>query len=152
MRRRARRDDRGATTVEAALVIPVALLLFIGIMIFGLRMVYSGLAEHAASTALREATIREGGDYLTQADLAAKVEQMRAVELLGSPSCSDFTEADCSPVELNTAVDGPKHQGTAITVTVHYEVPVLKTVVQLWPFGGFERLATVERTVEGRLE
>lgn len=148
MRRQARRDDRGATTVEAALVIPVALLLFIGILIFGLRMVYSGLAEHVASTALREATIREGGDYLTQADLAAKVEQMRAVELLGSPSCSE----PCSSVELNTAVDGPKHQGTAITVTVHYEVPVLKTVVQLWPFGGFERLATVERTVEGRLE
>lgn len=147
-RLRERRGDTGAVVVETALVIPVLLMLLIGIMVFGLRMVYAGVAENAASKALRMATIPVGSAYPSEAAVRAAVEGLDSVQLLGAPSCPASAAPGCRGVEVSTG----SQQGAPVTVTVRYHVPVLRTVVGLWPFGTLDRLASIERTAEGRLE
>lgn len=150
MRRRLarRRGDQGAVVVETALVIPVLLMLIIALMIFGLRMVYAGVAENAASKALRTATIQVNSAYPSEAAIRTMVEGLRSVDLLGDPACGAGASPTCKGVELTTG----SQQGAPVTVTIRYDVPVLRTVTRLWPFSDLSSLSRIERTAEGRLE
>jgi Flp pilus assembly protein TadG len=140
------RGDTGATAVEVALVLPVLLLLLGGVLAFGLHLTYSALAGHTAEVALRKATLRTSTGYPTAAQVDASVRAMPLTNLLGDPS---------APVELTVvSTTGRQRQGDRVTVTVSYDVPALRAAAGavFGLRGVFERLATIERTVDGRLE
>lgn len=140
------RGDSGATAVEVALVLPILLLLLGGVLSLGLHMTYSALAGHTAEVALRKATIRTSTGYPTQAQVDSSVRAMPLTDVLGDPS---------EPVSLQVvSPTGRQRQGDRVTVTVAYDVPALRAAAGA-VYGlrtVFERLATIERTVQGRLE
>ena len=146
MRRRSR-DDRGATAVEFALVVPLALLLIGSIVTFALHMTYSALADHAARVALKKAVIRTSAGYPTEAQVRQTAADLFAAGLLGSPTDLDMTRGG------GTA---PVGQGDTVTIRVTYDLPAVRSAAGLVPFAGLRDrlvdLATVSRTAEGRAE
>lgn len=144
MTRRLRGDD-GATAVEVALVLPLLLMLLGGILVFGLRMTYGALATHTAEVGLRDATLRTSAGYPSESDVRDGVEAMAITDLLGDPD---------SVTLAVTSTTTRKRQGDRVTVTVAYDVPAVRAAAGIVPFlsSTLESLATIEQTVDGRLE
>lgn len=146
---RRRRDDEGSTAIETALTLQVTLMLLGGIFVFGLHMVYSGLAEHAARVGLRQATLQSSSGYATEAQVLAKVKALYPVQVMGDPTSLVLTAA--AP-----AGDPTAGQGDTVTVTVTYHVPGLAKAVELLPDSGlrdaFASFANITRRATGRKE
>lgn len=147
MRRFRRRGDEGAAALEFALVVPVFLVFVGGMLALGLRMAYSGIAEHAAREGLRTATVKTtAGGYASQNDVQNKVDSVFSGLL---------NTVDPVTVAVNQA--GPiKRQGDEVRVTVHYRIGAVSAAARIMPFGlgrgALENLADVTTTAEGRLE
>lgn len=146
------RGDRGATAVEFAIVLPIALLLIATVLLFALRMTYAALADHAARVGLKKATIRTSQGYPSDAAVRTTVDGLFAADLLGTPT--SFT------VTRTLLADSRPGQGDPIRVQVAYTVPGFSAasvlVPELGPFKGLraslQDLGTVTRTADGRSE
>lgn len=139
------RGDRGATAVEFALVVPVALLLIGSILVFALHMTYAALADHAARVALKKAVIRTSAGYPTDAQVRQTTDDLFPNGLLGDPTSVTVVREDDTVA-----------QGDTVHVTVVYRVPAIRTAVGLVPFAdlrdSLRKLATVTRVADGRSE
>jgi len=146
-------SDRGTTSVEFAIVLPVLLTLIGGVMVFALAMVYSGLAEHAARIGLRTALIRTSAGYASAADVRTTVNAALS-GVMPNPSNNDSTLLVRDLVDVANSTVGA--QGDRVTVRVDYEIPVVSSALSLIPDDGLRTkmagLATITRTAEGRLE
>jgi Flp pilus assembly protein TadG len=143
------RGDRGATSVEFALMLPVALLLIGSIVVLALHMTYAALADHAARVGLKKAVIRTSAGYPTDAAVRTTVDGLFGSDLLGGPQSLTVTRQDGIPA-----------QGDTVRVTVVYQVPAVSKAAALVPDApifdgvraGMERLAVIRRVAEGRSE
>lgn len=140
------RDDRGATAVETAIVLPVTLALLAGVFVFGLHMAYAGIADHAARVGLRTASVRTGRTYASQTDVENKIKGLAPSSFMGNPTS----------VVLSSVNPGTPGQGDEVSVSVTYDVPGLVSAINLLPtkdlrdaFAGF---AVITRTASGRKE
>lgn len=118
---RHRRDDTGATAVEFAFVFPIALALLAVVLTFGLRTLYSGLAEHAARVVARSATLQGPNGYPTDAAIQARLMGFYDSALIADPQS----------VLVQRPGTGPQGQGRQITITITYDVPVVGDVGRL---------------------
>lgn len=139
------RGDTGATAVEFALVVPVALLLMGSILVFALHMTYAALADHAARVGLKKAVLRTSQGYPSEGAVRTTVDDLFANSLLGDPTSLQVERQD-----------GTVAQGDTVKVTVVYTVPAVRTASGLVPFAGLReslrKLATVTRVADGRAE
>lgn len=144
MRRRLR-GDSGATAVEFALVVPVALLLLGSILVFALHMTYAALADHAARVGLKKAVIRTSQGYPSDAAVRTTVDNLFANSLLGDPTSLTVERQDDRVA-----------QGDTVRVTVVYTVPAVRRATGLVPFDGLRdslrQLAVITRVADGRAE
>jgi len=145
-------SDRGTTSVEFAIVLPVLLTLIGGVMVLALAMVYSGLAEHAARIGLREAVIRTSGGYPEEARVREFVDKSLGTFMPAPLNNRPLLVRDPGDVAKSVR----KIQGDRITVRVEYEIPVVSSALGLIPDAGLRAkmadLATITRTAKGRLE
>lgn len=116
-----RRNDVGATAIELALVLPVALTLIVVVLYLGMYFFYAATAEHVARAVGRDASIPSHHVYPSQSD-EMTVAENAAWGLKMKPTAISLT-----PVP---AVG----EGNALTVTVTYRLPGLAKVGQLLPF------------------
>lgn len=106
-------DRRGQAMVELAIVLPILLLLIMGIIDFG-RIYHGYLAVTTAA--------REGARQAAIGATDAEVEQMAV-------AAAAPLEATALTVQVSPGESG-RYPGTAITVEVHYSLPVLTPIVQ----------------------
>lgn len=130
-----RRDDTGATAIELALVLPVAITLIFVALYVGMYYFYAASAEHVARVVGRDASIPTHHVYPSEAD-----EQTVAENAAGYLR-PHLTGVSLTPVP---AVG----EGNALTVTVSYTLPGLAKVGSLLPFlphpsGDLSRSVTV---------
>lgn len=104
-----RRDEKGATAVEFAIVFPLALL-FIGVLLFlGLRGLAAAVANDAARDGARYASMRSSNNapFPSDSDIASYVADEETPSWLPAPT-----------VVVTSDGDGG---GSQVTVTVTYE-------------------------------
>lgn len=144
--------DRGATAVEFALVVPVALMLIGTIFVFAMYMTYAALADHAARIGLDRAVIRTSVGYATEGEVKTTVDALFPNDLLGDPTDVKLTRQTIPA----SRASGKIAQGDTIRVLVRYNVPVVQTASGIIPFDGLraklKALGTVSRVAEGRAE
>ena len=124
-------SEAGHTSVEFALVAPVALALVIAALFLVLHGYYSAVADHGARDTARFAAIRtSAGGYPDDAAIAAKAAKLH--NLLGTPLSvvvsrrSGATGATtCVP-----AAHAPNGcgEGDTVTVTIVYPTPAIGTL------------------------
>lgn len=155
---RRRRGDDGATTVETALVLPVALVLLAGVLLFALRATYTALADHAVAVGLRTATLRGTTTYVDDVTgLQSRYPNQARVAsvtggllggLLGPPSTVQLTVRSVRTSQT-------KQQGDEVSLTLTYDLPAVQAAARLVPFAGDSLatgLGTVTASASGRLE
>ncbi|MCU1693560.1 MAG: hypothetical protein JWM64_2651 [Frankiales bacterium] len=124
------RRDRGATTVEAALVLPLALALLGGILLFGLRLTYAALADHAAAVGLRTATLRGTTSYLD--DVTGNTSRYPNKAKVTTSVTGLFGGVLGSPTSVALGVPSvTKKQGVAVQLTLTYDVPAVHAAADL---------------------
>lgn len=136
-------DQRGAATVELALVLPIFLAVVAMVMVTGFRMVYAGLAEHGARTVAREAGIR------TTISPSSPYPDSSASSRLtlcgkGAPPVAGVTynaATDCSIVKTPD-VSTPA-EGDIVEVTLTYRVTLIQTLVGWLPANVVNGLSVV---------
>ena len=146
----ARRDESGATAVEFALVLTLVVSLFGMLLLLGLRLVYAGLADHAAQVALRTAAVRTHSGYPSDRQVKAAVDDLYPNGLIVDPMTVAVTPSSQSVRSVSNT-----HQGETVTVTVTYDVPALTAVVSLANVigvPGLGDLSVITRTATGRFE
>lgn len=101
-------DERGAETLEFALVSPALFLLLLGV-VYGLVAVASQVTlGHAASVGVRYASVLESGSYPTEADVARKVES--STPFFAPGACTSTVTGDSlpyAPITLDVACRMP---------------------------------------------
>ena len=141
------REDRGSTAVETALVLPVALTILAGTLVFALHLVYAGLAEHAARSGLHRATVHSVGGFADTATIKQHVDDLFPAALLGKPKLLEIT---------TTSPAATPGQGDLVQISVTYVVPGISTASDLLPNAALKNtlrsLATITRTASGRRE
>lgn len=136
-------DERGATAVELAIILPLVLL-FVGLLLFGgFYALYASTADHAASEAARYASIRQGNSssapYPTEAEVAAMV---NADVLPGFVPDAEI---------LLTSLSEDPNEGDRVTVTIHLEdLPVLSIASGFLSAVGLDGFDDITRTASGR--
>jgi len=166
------RSEAGAVAVEFALVFPLAVLMLAFISALGLNVFWSALAENAARSAARYASVPNTAGHWPKGD--ATVDSMQSVSsqaagayggLLGTPvsvvgsNChargtGDETNCDPSTLALSAGFQC-QHTGDLLTVRVGYHVPGLtglQGLVNVLPGLDVTGLATVTHTVRVRCE
>lgn len=145
--------QRGAVSLEFALVFPVAMLLLGGIIYLGLYATYSGLAEHGVRQAARFGGIKSlaSGTYPTDAEvrtIGAKVDP-----LLGTPlSVAVSRTAGAGTSALPCVVSGAGRRcgdGDVITVTATYDAGALSAIAAV---PGLPGSGTITRSATARFE
>jgi len=172
MRRAIARRDDGAVAVEFALVFPLATLMLAFLAAVGLNVFWSALAENAARSAARYASVPNTAGHWPKGD--ATVDTMQSVSslaagayngILGTPTsvvgsnCHDRgtgDESNCDPSSLAMSAGFQcQHTGDLLTVQVAYHVPGLnglQGLVNALPGVDVTGLATVTHTVRVRCE
>lgn len=135
------RSERGAATVEMALVIPL-IIVIVGIMLFGgLYALYANTIDHAASDAARFASIREGptnsAPYPSDDDVLSEVNN----ELLPG-----FVPDASVVVDSAAAAEGER---VTVTVTVS-NLPVLDVAASFLSAFGVDAFNDITRTASAR--
>lgn len=109
-----RKDERGQSMVETALLLPVLLLLLVGIIDFG-RLIYSYAHLHMAA----QETVRLGG--LNKSDQAITGFAHQYVQL-GDPT---KLQVDITPSDL------VRHSGEYVTVTLQYPFTLYTPLISM---------------------
>lgn len=141
--RRLRLGEGGATAVEFALLVP-ALMLFIGLLLFGgLYALYANTIDHAASEAARYASIRQGNSSSSPYPDQTGIEDEVNAEVLPG-FVPDAT------VTLTSASDVP-NEGDRVTVTVTVtDLPVLSVASRFLSVVGLSGFDDITRTASAR--
>lgn len=148
------RRQRGAVSLEFALVFPVALALLGMIIYLGLYATYSGLAEHGVRKAARFASIRSlaSGEYPTTTAIQTVGAKVDA--LLGTPLTVQVKgrggPGPLGTIECFLSGAGRRcRDGDIVTVTATYDAGALTAIGAALPFvpGG-----TITRTATARFE
>lgn len=138
-----RRDERGATAVEFAIILPLVIL-FVGLLLFGgFYALYASTADHAASEAARYASIRQGNSnsapYPTAAEIAERVN--------GDVLPGFVPDAE---VSLTTLSEVP-NEGDRVTVTIRLvDLPVLNVASKFLSAVGLTGFDDITRTASER--
>jgi Flp pilus assembly protein TadG len=117
------RSQTGAELVEFALVLPILLLVFGGIVDFGLLLQRQQVITNAAREGARLAVL----PGYTAADVQARVTQF-VREGLNNPSLTPSTTCTQVPVSPGT---GPSFQGAQVSVTLADRFLILGPIVSL---------------------
>ena len=153
-----RSDDSGAVAVEFSILVPIAML-FIGFLIaLGLRTLWAGLADDAARSLARYASIRtSSGNYPSRPAVITKSGTLLG-GILGTPTVS-LTQAQTGALSYNqdSSTTTGVGEGDVLTVTVTYDVPgisILADWVKRIPLIGFDLtgFTTVTETSSARRE
>lgn len=130
------RGDRGATALELALLAPLLLTIVGGLLVFGLRSFYGGVADYSAKEAARHASIPDGtrtadGRRAYPSEAAVGAAAASAVPgILGAPSAVEVCPPTCTPACSSCS----SREGQPVAVTVTWDVPVLTAALSLVPF------------------
>lgn len=137
------RSERGATTVEFAIILPLVIL-FVGLLLFGgFYALYASTADHAAAEAARYASIRQGtsnsAPYPTEAEVAEKVN--------GDVLPGFVPDANVSVTTLSAV----PNEGDRVTVTIRLEnLPVLGVASSFLSAVGLSGFDDITRTASER--
>lgn len=137
--------ERGAALVEAAMVIPILVLLILGVVDFGLMVNRGTLINNAAREGAREAIfgspendietrVRDAASSLDQSDITVTV------------TCAAPDGTPCPGVSY----DDEWAPGDSVIVTVDYEYHYITPITSLLGLGSTQDLtADVEMRIEG---
>src|SRR4051794_37986983 len=134
------RDDSGATAVEFAIVLPIAIT-FIGVALYaGMYFFYAATAGHVARIVARDASIPSHGVYPSTAD------ELRVAHDAVTHDGAEALLPD--PTSIRLTPQPAVGEGNELTVTVTYQLPGLSTVGRILPFlphpsGTLQRSVTV---------
>ena len=140
---RMRRDERGATAVEFALILVPLLVVIFGLVQYGLYFYSAQSASNTANTAVRQLAV---GNCQNSSTLQTFVDkQLGAAETGNATVTRTYVNADGTsptpPEPANVTIGG--------TVTLTISVPTLN---MHFPFVPFLSNSTVQRTVQARVE
>ena len=134
--RHRRRPERGGALVEAALVLPLLLMLALGAVDFGFMINRDTLINNAAREGAREGMF--GGDA---AAIEARVRDVAAVleqsDLTVTVTCEQPDGSACPGVDYDTE----RQAGGAVIVTVDYDYHFITPLVGLIGVGPTEQLS-----------
>lgn len=165
--RRNQAAQGGAVTVEFALVIPLAILFLGFVLALGLRALWGGLAEDAARSLVRYASIRNAaGTYPTRPEIVTRsgtvlggvlgTPTLTLLEVVRASNGSDNVQTgQFATDDVNAAPT--EGSGDLLKVIVTYRVPgvsILTDLVRNLPGVGFDMtgLSTVTETSSARRE
>ncbi len=117
MRRRIRRS--GATLVETAVVISIALLFMFAIFEYGRFVMYRQIVENAAREGVRQAVVNTTTQ--TSADIQATVTQFMAGQQLTNFSVQVYKADINTGANIGPWTDAAFGQGVAVEVTGDYK-------------------------------
>ena len=140
-----RKSEHGAALIEAALVIPILLLLVLGVVDFGFMVNRGTLINNAAREGAREAIFGSSESEIEARvrDAASSLEQ---TDLTVTVTCKDSDGTPCPGVNYDTEWEPG---GTAI-VTVDYAYHYITPITNLVGLGDTQNLtAQVEMRIEG---
>jgi hypothetical protein len=138
-----RANERGASAVEFALVLPI-LMSAIGIVLAtGLRMVYMGLAENEVRTMARTVSIRTTSSQSSPYpdNTAANKLALCGQGALPLPGSTFSASTDCVIVK-NPNVSSP-FEGDLVTVTLTYHLTIIQKLTGWLPGNILTGLSTV---------
>lgn len=138
-----RRDDRGASAVEFALVMPLLLIIVFALIQYGLYFWAAQTGSNTVNVAARQLTV---GNCDTDAELATMVQNRLGGAAVGTPTISrTYYDIDGATV-LGTAASAAKVGGT-VKVAITFD-----TINLNFPFVPFLEDAKVSRQVVARME
>ncbi|MBE0449101.1 MAG: pilus assembly protein [Actinobacteria bacterium] len=115
-------NEKGASAVEFAIILPVLILLIVGIIYFGFIFNNYLVLTHAAREGIRQASLHEDVDTVKNAILNA------------AASLDQLELSDRIAITPENYVDRP---GEVVTVELSYpvsvEVPVIRQILELSP-------------------
>jgi Flp pilus assembly protein TadG len=127
-RKRSRRDRRGATIVEFALVVPFLFIIIFGVIDFS--RAYSQL--NAINAGLRESA--RFASVAREEDMATITSQVR-VQILRTTAVWGYNSLDTTTVSVTLTPDASGTEYVTVTVTAHpVPLPVLGRFLGLSPF------------------
>ena len=130
-----RRDDRGQTITEFALILPIFLLVLVGIVDFGRAVYASSTIQNAAREAVRVAIVNQN---LTVIDTEA-IEHAVALGVDGADVDVNFLDPDYTAGDCTTTPD----VGCIVEVEVRYAynaaTPILGNIVGTINMSGSSR-------------
>ena len=130
------KDENGAPMVEFALVLPVLLLIFFGIIQFGFIMFTYNNMVQAAREAARTLAVQE--------TTAAEAQQI-ALNNLGFSGLT-FTITACAPPPVTNNCGGdPTSLDVSVTITVPLSEATLVDILGLFSTGVLEATVTMEK-------
>jgi len=140
--RRRRRDERGASAVEFALILPIFLMLLFGIIDFGYMINRGSMLNNAARDAAREASLNATKVQVEQVARAATAQVGDTSNVFITVTCKKPAAAgNCANYDADKATGG-----TAV-VTIKYQHNMLTPVGMFFP-GGFDLTRTAEMRIE----
>jgi Flp pilus assembly protein TadG len=142
-RRSGRRDDRGASAVEFALVLPFLLVIVFGLIQYGLYFFSSQTGSNTVNVAARQLTV---GNCDTDAELNTLVNNRLGSAQVGTATVvRNYFEVDGTDIPGNSAADA--EVGGTVKVEITFDSIDLN-----FPFVPFLDDAKVYRTVTARVE
>ncbi len=134
--RRFSRDVDGAALVEAAIVLPLLLIVTLGMFQFGLLLYTEMMVANAAGAGGIQASVSRG-DTTAGADITSTVNGAAGLNASGLSTyiCLPSTGATCSSASsCGTSCNFNTYQGQQVTVTVHYSCSALFVFTGQWSF------------------
>jgi Flp pilus assembly protein TadG len=140
------REQRGASALEFALVLPMVVTILGMVLATGLRMVYVGLAEHEVRTLTRTAGIRTTSSSSSPYpdDTAAHRLTLCTQAAIDVPGTAYNPSTDCSIVKTpNVATP---NEGDVVTATLTYRINAIQGLTGWLPTGVGNGLSVIKAT------
>jgi len=119
-----RTDDRGAVLVEAAIVMPILIMLVLGIWSVGRAYNIYLTMDHAAREAARFGAVNaDDGSWLVEVKHKALDEASPSLTLAGADVCASLVDGTAGATDCLNATDDPRTEKRA-QVVITRQVPL----------------------------